>query len=483
MYSDEQTYYDLLNIKENASQDEIKSAMIEYLLSPRLDQNIDSKKIEAYKILSDPESRKKYDEFLENSRKEFTTYSYFYEPDSFILNKPEVEDQPIRPPRKPIEEPASVGNFGFLDEEPVEETKESQEKREPIRPPRKPMEGPVDVGNFGFLDEEPVEEAKESQEKKEPIRPPRKPIEEPLDDENFDFKDEEPTEEKTEEHPKIVSPFSPNEKNKKSQNTKIIKIGKKIGGVLVTFAVGAIPITTAMLDIIPMAAAGITALTLVPATVWLINRKKILVKDKKTKKISKITSAEMKEYENYQNALDEELNKLLSEQHDNYKLTLLKAKYERQKQLLKKIYEIRSNTKSEHGMLRYKLNLISIKMQIEEVNKSILKIEDQLKENDKKTKLTELNEQIEKNQQKIDKHDKNAPITLQKLNRRLDKTIKKRDRFAKFEKFKIVKQMSIYEKFLKAKAFVRSIGYLNKSEEEIDEFLMEESETTSKRRR
>lgn len=446
MYSDEQTYYDLLNIKENASQDEIKSAMIEYLLSPRLDQNIDSKKIEAYKILSDPESRKKYDEFLENSRKEFTTYSYFYEPDSFILNKPEVEDQPIRPPRKPIEEPASVGNFGFLDEEPVEE-------------------------------------AKESQEKKEPIRPPRKPIEEPLDDENFDFKDEEPTEEKTEEHPKIVSPFSPNEKNKKSQNTKIIKIGKKIGGVLVTFAVGAIPITTAMLDIIPMAAAGITALTLVPATVWLINRKKILVKDKKTKKISKITSAEMKEYENYQNALDEELNKLLSEQHDNYKLTLLKAKYERQKQLLKKIYEIRSNTKSEHGMLRYKLNLISIKMQIEEVNKSILKIEDQLKENDKKTKLTELNEQIEKNQQKIDKHDKNAPITLQKLNRRLDKTIKKRDRFAKFEKFKIVKQMSIYEKFLKAKAFVRSIGYLNKSEEEIDEFLMEESETTSKRRR
>lgn len=392
-----QTYYDILGVSENASLNNIQKAKDRLKFGNADDRApfwMWAKIDEAYSVLSNHDKRKEYDEKLLTERNNSGSYEINSNVDE--IKKGTVEDVIENNLTKQDNNPTPIINL-----------EDNEIKVEP---------SPLSI--------------EDKQQNKNEQLP---------EDNSKDY----------------TSPFIPNisQKNEKEKFTK-----KQILGIVTSYFV-----------LGPVGAVAIA--------VWLKKHKKIkLVKDDKPKNITKISTEEMALIEYYNQSLDQQINKLLSEKHNNYRLQIQETKYENQIEMLKQLLQYKMNTKNKKSFLKYKLDLVSTKMQLElsksKLNEVRQKIND-YNETQKSSKLTKLNEDIINNNKQISKLE-NSPVTVRKLNIYQNRLIKKRDRKAQYTKTSIVKELSVYNKFIKAKSFAKSLKYITLSSKDIDNYIIEE---------
>lgn len=400
-YYKNQSYYDVLGVKEDASLERIQRAKDDLKFGEPDDRapfSMWAKIDEAYSVLSDREKRREYDRKLAESRS------------------------------------AKIGHEANSDDV-VEEISKQIEKQysSTINEPKMKSETVIS-----------------------------KPSEEKTTSENADKVEENPSEEK-EYDLNYVSPFNPKEKETKSkiEESKAKTVAKYVGGTLTGFLV-----------------AGPIGAVAVP--IWMKKHKKVsLQKGDKPKKITKISTSETAEIEKYNQTLNAEINRLLSEPHNNYKLEINKAKYENQIALLEKLLDIKLSKKVKKiEILKHKLDVASTKMQLETAKKNLANIQEKITEYEKEQGLSKVNKQlIEVNQQLAEKKGDKS-FSIRKLEAYQTKLLNKRDSKAKRVKFLVEKSSKVYDGFLKAKDFVVSIPYMFKSSEKMDEFLSDELQKT-----
>ena len=172
-------------------------------------------------------------------------------------------------------------------------------------------------------------------------------------------------------------------------------------------------------------------------------RKYSLKKDKRVKKISKIKTKETKLIEESNKRLEEQIDKLLSEPHNSYKLEASKIRYANEIELLKARIELKRTQKVKKGQLtKYKLELAALDMQLERANKNLKDIEQKISSYDKDgNDLKRINDEIVKVQGKldsIDPKDNKRAVSIKRLEIRKSALEKKRDKRAKG--FKLVRK-------------------------------------------
>ena len=398
-YYKNQSYYDVLGVKEDASLERIQRAKDDLKFGEPDDRapfSMWAKIDEAYSVLSDREKRMQYDRKLAESRS------------------------------------AKMENEANSDDI-VEEISKQIEKQYDSAP----------------KEQKTIKEETTSKVNQEQTTP-----------ENTDKVEENPSKEK-EYDLKYASPFNPKEKETKSEDSKAKAVAKYVGGLLTGFLV-----------------AGPIGAVAVP--IWMKKHKKVsLQKGDKPKKITKITTPEAAEFEQYRKTLDTEINRLLSEPHNNYKLEINKIKYENQIALLEKLLDIKLSKKvKKMEILTHKLDVASTKMQLETAKKNLANIQEKIAEYEKEQGLSKVNKQlIEVNQQLAEKKGDKS-FSIRKLEAYQTKLLNKRDSKAKRVKFMVEKSSKVYDGFLKAKDFVVSIPYMFKSAEKMDEFLSDELQKT-----
>ena len=270
--------------------------------------------------------------------------------------------------------------------------------------------------------------------------------------------------------------FKTEPKKEKTEESKFKKIGKYVGGTLVGFAVMG-----------PIGAVGVA--------LWMKNHnKKKLQKGEKSKKIKKVTTEEIEIIEQYNKILDKEINRLLSEPHNSYRLEICRAKYENQVNLLAKLLELKINTKPSKGIIKYKFEIMSLKNQLDTARKNLSSIKERIAEYDetKRNRLNELNIQLDQTNQKIAKAKAQAEFIRQEKAKQGEETqdeiqnsrsisnVKQinleriRNKKANIVKFAVQKTGAFYDKMLYAKDFVKSLVGAFKSSEDIDALANEE---------
>ena len=259
----------------------------------------------------------------------------------------------------------------------------------------------------------------------------------------------------------FVSEFKPEEKVKKTNDSKTKTVAKYVGGTLVGYLV-----------------AGPIGAIAVP--IWMKKHKKVsLQKDNKTKKMTKISTAEMNEIEKYNQILNSEINRLLSEPHNNYKLEINKIKYENQVALLEKLLDIKLSKKvKKTEILKQKIDVVSTKMQLETAKKNLSNIESKIKEYEKEQGLSKVNKELIEVNQQLAEQKGDKSFSIRKLEAYQTKMLNKRDFKAKFVKTTVVKSGKVYDSMLKAKDFVKSLPYMFKSAEKLDEYMAEQVQRT-----
>ena len=285
-------------------------------------------------------------------------------------------------------------------------------------------------------------------------------------------------------NPNIV-PFTPVEKKQtKEGGSKLKTIGKYVGGIAIGSLLGPIGVVTAI--------------------VWLKKHKKVkLQKDKKTKKITKISTEELGIIEQYNKTLDQEINKLLGEPHNNYKLEINRLKYENQIKLMEGLLKHKlSKEVKKSQMLKHKLDLVGTKIQLETAKKNLEKIEKDILEYEQNQKtaniskklveisqklsdgnvirksienrdLTILNEKIIENNEEINSKSEEKSFGMTNLKAYQTKLINKRNKKGTKVKTSVLRRGKFYDDIRKAKDFMVSLKYVFKNKEEIDEFLQE----------
>ena len=285
-------------------------------------------------------------------------------------------------------------------------------------------------------------------------------------------------------NPNIV-PFTPVEKKQtKEGGSKLKTIGKYVGGIAIGSLLGPIGVVTAI--------------------VWLKKHKKVkLQKDKKTKKITKISTKELGMIEQYNQTLDQQINKLLGEPHNNYKLEINRLKYENQIKLMEELLKHKlSKEVKKSQMLKHKLDLVGTKIQLETAKKNLEKIEKDILEYEQNQKtaniskklveisqklsdgnvirksienrdLTILNEKIIENNEEINSKSEEKSFGMTNLKAYQTKLINKRNKKGTKVKTSVLRRGKFYDDIRKAKDFMVSLKYVFKNKEEIDEFLQE----------
>lgn len=398
-YYKNQSYYDVLGVKEDASLERIQRAKDDLKFGEPDDRapfSMWAKIDEAYSVLSDPERRKEYDKKLAESRS------------------------------------AKIGNETKTDDI-VEEISEQIEKQysSAINEPKMKSETVISKPS----EEKTIEEDKENVE------------ELTLDEKKYDLN--------------YASPFNPKDKETKSEDSRAKTIAKYVSGTLTGFLV-----------------AGPIGAVAVP--IWMKKHKKVsLQKGDKPKKITKITTPEMSEIEKYNQTLNSEINRLLSEPHNNYKLEINKIKYENQIVLLGKLLDIKLSKKVKKAeVLKHKLDVVSTKMQLETAKKNLVNVQLKIKEYEKEQGLSKVNKELIEVNQQLAEQKGDKSFSLRKLEAYQTKILNKRDFRAKGIKFMVEKSGKVYDSLLKAKDFTISLPYAFKSVEKLDEFMSDELQKT-----
>ena len=205
---------------------------------------------------------------------------------------------------------------------------------------------------------------------------------------------------------------------------------------------------------------------------WEIFRYK-LQQDNKPKKINKIFDQDSEFLEEYYKNLDKEIDKYLSEPHNEYKLELSRIKYENQVKLLEKIFEMRKLEYNKNSSFKNKLNLIAIKSQLISAYSRLKSIIESIENYDLKSHNSELGKinskliDANKNLQSQNLTDKER----EKLKIKVNNLLSKRNNKASKMKIKLVRSWNIYDKFLYAKDFVGTLMYTMDTEDDINEML------------
>ena len=275
----------------------------------------------------------------------------------------------------------------------------------------------------------------------------------------------------------FVSEFKPEEKEIKSKIglAKPLKVALSVAGTLVPFA--AITMLAAPTGIASMIGAGVVGLAAsIASGVTIRKLQKIrLQKNDKPKKITKISTPETMEFENYRQALDKDINRLLSEPHNNYKLEISRVKYENQIDLLEKILEIKLNKKIKKSeTLKHKLDVIATKMQLETAKQNLTKVNQKINEYEKEQGLSKVNKELIEVNQQLAEQKGNKSFSIRKLEAYQSKLLNKRNAKATGIKTRVVRSGKVYDSFLKAKDFVVSVPYIFKSAEQLDQFMEED---------
>lgn len=300
-------------------------------------------------------------------------------------------------------------------------------------------------------------------------------------------------------NPNIV-PFTPVEKKQtKEGESKSKSHGKHVGGAVAGIvAAGTLGAVAGVL--------GIVAGTLGTVAIHklLKNHKKVkLQKDKNIKKITKISTEELGIIEQYNKTLDQEINKLLGEPHNNYKLEINRLKYENQIKLMEGLLKHKlSKEVKKSQMLKHKLDLVGTKIQLETAKKNLEKIEKDILEYEQNQKtaniskklveisqklsdgnvirksienrdLTILNEKIIENNEEINSKSEEKSFGMTNLKAYQTKLINKRNKKGTKVKTSVLRRGKFYDDIRKAKDFMVSLKYVFKNKEEIDEFLQE----------
>lgn len=400
-YYKNQSYYDILGVKEDASLENIQKAKDRLKFGGPDDRapfSMWDKIDEAYNVLSNAEKRKEYDKTL-------------------------------------AENESSKGTNAATSDDIVEEISKQIEKEYDSAP----------------VEATPIEEETTSKVSEEKTTP-----------ENTDKVEENLSEEK-EYDLNYASPFNPKEKETKTktEDSKVKIVAKYVGGTLTGFLV-----------------AGPIGAVAVP--IWMAKHKKVkLQKDNKTKRVTKISTAEMSEIEKYNQTLNAEINRLLSEPHNNYKLEINRVKYENQIALLEKLLDIKLSKKvKKTEVLKHKLDIAATKMQLETAKKNLSNVQEKIAGYEKEQGLSKVNKELIEVNQQLAEQKGDKSFSVKKLEAYQTKLLKKRDSNAKSIKFMVEKSSKIYDSFLKAKDFVIALPYIFKSAEKMDEFLSDELQKT-----
>lgn len=197
--------------------------------------------------------------------------------------------------------------------------------------------------------------------------------------------------------------------------------------------------------------------------VWMHkNKGKIkLHKDKAPKKITEVKNLDLQAFKEYEQNLNTDIDKLLAEKHNNYRLEINKKKYENQIDLLQKRLEVRINRHldNRYQMFSNKLQVKSISQQLATARKNLENVSKKIEETnkDKMPRLARLNDKLIKSNQEIAKLDKDTNKTLygiKKLSVKQSKLLHKRNEKGTAIKNRVVRLGKFYDGIVKAKDFV-----------------------------
>ncbi len=413
-------YYKVLGVTYDASQSSIERAYMRQLptyMSPvnRLDELN-----EAYRVLHDVSRRTEYDNELKKRLNErdiaLGNATSAVEYNSVLSAYPQTA--PTRPV-EPAKDPEKVDPTKPVDPVDDPEKVESTTPADPVKDPEK------------------VDPTKPADPAKDPGKAdPTKPAD-PAKDPEKDSKDKNP--EKPEDKGKPEDEFDKIQKERMSDKKyRVVKTAAVTGAAVATgffmLAVGGTVVAVA---------AGAVFGGFITSKIAKKIRKYSLKKDKKVKKISKIKTKETKLIEESNKRLEEQIDKLLSEPHNNYKLEASKIRYANEIELLNARIELKRTQKVKKGQLtKYKLELAALDMQLKRANRNLKDIEQKISSYDKEENgLKRINDEIVKVQGKldsIDPKDNKRAVSIKKLEIRKSALEKKQNKRAKG--FKLVRK-------------------------------------------
>lgn len=142
-----------------------------------------------------------------------------------------------------------------------------------------------------------------------------------------------------------------------------------------------------------------------PIAAVILNKKMKLtsISDKVPRKICKLSTNELDAIKEYEKNLSEQIDKLLSQNHDSYKLEICKLKYQNlRKFIVFRIKECFANVpSSKFGIFRNKVIISSLVKQLEIIQEKIKKIDDKIKINDRKSRITRIFDKVESYEKEI----------------------------------------------------------------------------------
>ena len=405
-------YYKILGVTYDASQLNIERAYMRQLPTYMSPVNKVGELNEAYSVLHDIRRRAEYDNELRK---------YLSERDIALGNAQSVEEYnsvlsayPQSAPARPVEPAKDPGEVDPT--KPADPGKADPTK--PVDPAKDPEKDSKDK------DSENVDPAKPADPAKDPENvDPAKPADPAKDPEKKDL----------DEDPEKKDQKNPDDKDKPEDELGKNKTEKK-------------PITNGVKTAIMLGSfftLGLPGTVIAGIIIHRHNKKCKLYREDKGIVCSDIQSKETKLIEESNKRLEEQIDKLLSEPHNSYKLEASKIRYANEIELLKARIELKRTQKVKKGQLtKYKLELAALDMQLERANKNLKAIEQKISSYDKDGNgLKRINDEIVKVQGKldsIDPKDNKRAVSIKRLEIRKSALEKKRDKRAKG--FKLVRK-------------------------------------------
>ena len=412
-------YYEILGVAHDASSENIEKAYRRELRERITGQ---SDVFEAYRVLSNKEMRAEYDKYLEKNGVFVTSARTFSEYSQ--------ESRDIDTNLLDSKESVEVQEAELDSEEPVEEKKDELDSEEPVEEKKDELDSEELVEEKkDELDSEELVEEKKDELDREKVRREYKPFT---------------------EYASVVESRSKKDLKNFNRNEKFKEFLKGLGIFSFTGPIG--------------------------LAIWLNYKKKSikLQKDPTPKRISKMTSKEFEAYQEYTNNLNDQINQLLSEPHNNYRLQITKIKYENFISFLEKRIDLcfgkRPTTKSE--IFKNKVELASLRKQLEKAREKIVDIDAKIAEYSKSevlgknnvglsriyrriesddARIDEITEEFEKMPDGLDKRRKQEKVV--KLMVHKNKLFEKRDKKGTKIKLRAMKKAN---NFVLAKGFDHS---------------------------
>ena len=436
MNNEMKDYYKILGITPDASLENIRKAR-ERELGQNWSNPMGRVEIErAYSILSNPESRKEYDEMLkqalseaELAKRNARTNSEFEQVNrdfDFYVDTDQLEQEQII---------ASEENIVHQAEETeVEEVQAGETEAEEVQIEETEVEEvQAEETEAEEVQTEETEEKKENQMEDIYSSSDHKIhslLEEP-EEAKEEIKEKTVTSEETKETPVASEETKEVEEIKEEQEEYIIPIQQKDRE-----NTGKKELTKLQKGLIiggSVAILGLPGLLVASLALKKLTGKSLKLHKNKHKKISDIKTQEAKLIEEYNKILEEQINTLLAQPHNNYNLQISKIRYENQIELLKKRIELKLNENVKRGSyLKYKVECVALKNQLERAVERLKKINSKIKEYGENQKpknriLNFTNENLYEVDAELKQAEEEKRFSIKKLNIKKENWLKRRD--------------------------------------------------------